>query len=459
MAEPLWRRGMTRREAVGLMGRFVLGAPLVPIAAACVGAQPGAAPTAAASAAATAAASSAAKKLAGSLSIIQWAHFVPAYDVFFDKWAKDWGTKNGVSVSVDHIPIADLPARAAAEAAQKSGHDIMGDFAQGYASLYASLNVDLTDLVDGVGKKYGGWIPAAEAVAKVNGKWLALPDFFVPFPSLWRKDQFTQAGMPDGPGSWDDLLKAAPKLKAQGHPPGTAYSQTSDGEHTWRSLLWSFGGSYFAKDGKTVAIDSAETRDALKWAKDFYQYMDPAVLSWGDADNNTCLQSGRCSWIYNPISAYRTIEDQNKDLVKDVYVNLPMKGPKAQICSIQWTQYRVWSFSKNVDAAKQFLIDYSDNWSDEFTASKGYDNPFLKDHAKKPMPVLGPDPKLTTLQDIPSMIQPFGYPGPAGVAAAEVLNTHVITDMFTEYAARGKTLDDAIGGAAKRLQAISDKYK
>lgn len=446
---------------MGLVGRSVLGASLVPLAAACVGAQNSGAgaPSAAASAAASAGASSGAKKLSGSLSIIQWAHFVPAYDTFFDKWAKDWGTKNGVAVTVDHIALADLPARAAAEAAQKSGHDIMGDFAQGYASLYASLNVDLTDIVDPIGKKYGGWIPAAEAVGKVNGKWLALPDFFVPFPSLYRKDQFDQAGFPNGPQTWDDLLKAAPKLKAQGHPPGTAYSQTSDGEHTWRSLLWSFGGSYFAKDGKTVAIDSAETRDALKWAKDFYGYMDPAVLSWTDTDNNTYLQSGRGSWIYNPISAYRTIEDQNKDLIQNVYVNLPMKGPKAQICSIQWTQYRVWNFSKNIDAAKQFLVDYSDNWNDEFTASKGYDNPFLKDHAKKPMPVLGSDKKLEALQDVPAMIQPFGYPGPAGVAAAEVLNTHVITDMFTEYAARGKSLDDAIGGAAKRLQAISDKYK
>jgi len=449
-----WRRGMTRREAMSLMGRFVAGAPLVYIAAACVGAQP--APTASAAASAGA---SGAKKLGGSLSIIQWAHFVPAYDVFFDKWATDWGTKNGVSVTVDHIALGDLPARAASEAAQKSGHDIFGDFAQGAGSLYENLNVDITDIVDAVGTKYGGWIPAAEAVAKVNGKWRALPDFFVPFPSLYRKDQFDQAGFPNGPQTWDDLLKAAPKLKAQGHPPGTAYSQTSDGEQTWRSLLWSYGASYFAKDGKTVAIDSAETRDALRWAKEFYQYMDPAVLSWADVDNNTCLYSGRCSWIYNPISAYRTVEDQNPELFKNTFVNLPLKGPKAQICSIQFTEYRIWNFSKNIDAARQFLIDYSDNWTDEFTASKGYDNPFLKDHAKKPMPVLGPDPKLSALQDIPSMIQPFGYPGPAGIAAAEVLATHVITDMFTEYSVRGKALDDAIGGAAKRLQAISDKYK
>jgi multiple sugar transport system substrate-binding protein len=441
-------RALVSRRFV-LKGAAALAA--APFFAACIGQQPAAStPTPS---------GTGARKLSGKLAIVQWSHFVPAYDVFFDKWAKDWGTTNGVEVTVDHIAIADLPTRAASEAAQKSGHDIFGDFAQGAGSLYESLNVDVSDIVDPIGKKYGGWIPAAEAICKVNGKWRALPDFVVPFPSLYYKDQFAQAGYPNGPITWDDLLKAAPKLKAQGHPPGTAYSQTSDAEQTWRSLLWSYGAKYIDKDGKTVAIDSAETRDALRWAKEFYQYMDPAVLSWQDVDNNTCLQSGRCSWIYNPISAYRTIEKQNPEIFKNLYVNLPLKGPKAQICSIQFTEYRIWNFSKNIDAAKQFLVDYSDNWEAEFKASEGYDNPFLKDHAKKPMPVLGPDPKLSVLQDIPSVIAPFGYPGPASVAAAEVLATHVITDMFTEHAVRGKSLDEAIGGATKRLQQILDKYK
>ena len=46
------------------------------------------------------------------LKILQWSHFVPTYDVWFDKYAKDWGTAKGVDVTVDHISLADLGTRA-----------------------------------------------------------------------------------------------------------------------------------------------------------------------------------------------------------------------------------------------------------------------------------------------------------------------------------------------------------
>ena len=48
------------------------------------------------------------------LRILQWSHFIPAYDAWYDKFAKEWGEKNGVKVRVDHIPHLDIPARMAA---------------------------------------------------------------------------------------------------------------------------------------------------------------------------------------------------------------------------------------------------------------------------------------------------------------------------------------------------------
>src|SRR5437879_10325064 len=53
------------------------------------------------------------------LKIIQWSHFVPAYDVWFDRYAKDWGTAKGVEVTVDHIALADLTTRANAERSEE----------------------------------------------------------------------------------------------------------------------------------------------------------------------------------------------------------------------------------------------------------------------------------------------------------------------------------------------------
>ena len=56
-----------------------------------------------------------------SLSIVQWSHFVPEYDKWFDNFAKEWGEKNKISVTVDHIPVQNVAARAAAEVVGRIG--------------------------------------------------------------------------------------------------------------------------------------------------------------------------------------------------------------------------------------------------------------------------------------------------------------------------------------------------
>ena len=82
------------------------------------------------------------------LSIVQWSHFVPEYDKWFDNFAKDWGSKNKIAVTVDHIPVANVAARAAAEASAQSGHDLFGWNGSGGAHLYRKFLVDVTSLVE-----------------------------------------------------------------------------------------------------------------------------------------------------------------------------------------------------------------------------------------------------------------------------------------------------------------------
>src|SRR5258705_4518270 len=59
------------------------------------------------------------------LKILQWSHFVPAYDTWFDgTFAKQWGEKHNTNVVVDHINLVDINTRAASEAQAKKGHDL-----------------------------------------------------------------------------------------------------------------------------------------------------------------------------------------------------------------------------------------------------------------------------------------------------------------------------------------------
>src|SRR6185369_6375076 len=80
-----------------------------------------------------------------SLKILQWSHFVPAYDKWFDPFAKDWGAKRGVEVTVDHVGFADVVPRATAEVAAQAGHDI--HMFIGLASAFEEHVIDLGDVV------------------------------------------------------------------------------------------------------------------------------------------------------------------------------------------------------------------------------------------------------------------------------------------------------------------------
>ncbi len=64
-------------------------------------------------------------RAAKTLKILQWVHFVPAYDKWFNEtYVKEWGAKNDTEVTVDNISIALLNSRAAAEASAQKGHDL-----------------------------------------------------------------------------------------------------------------------------------------------------------------------------------------------------------------------------------------------------------------------------------------------------------------------------------------------
>src|SRR5262245_2923729 len=88
------------------------------------------------------------------LRILQWSHFIPAYDAWFDKFAKEWGDKNGVKVRVDHIPHLEIPARMAAEFAAGAGHDIIHNTSSILTRLYYKSLADITDIADAAAKKY-----------------------------------------------------------------------------------------------------------------------------------------------------------------------------------------------------------------------------------------------------------------------------------------------------------------
>jgi len=392
--------------------------------------------------------------LTDQLSIVQWAHFVPAYDVWFDKYADEWGTKNKVKVTVDHVNNLDLPGRLASEAAARTGHDIIQFQSQIQTHRYKNLLVDMGELVKRAEDKYGKVIKFGKDTALLDGVWRAYPDFYIIIAPLVRDDMLTRVGNPKIE-TWEDVRKFSRQM---GRTAGLAISKCNDANHNWRAIMWSYGASEVASDGKTLTVNTPEFKEFLNFSKAFFnESITPEVFAWDDVSDNKYLDSGVASFIHDAISSLRTIEGHNKPLFDNISIRPVLKGPAGKPHNMpDTTLYGIWSFAKNQETAKQFLRDYIDIWPTAMRQSTGYNMPYFEKLFQKPMPVIGESPKLAALQDFhgDEIFHTFGYPGPPNSAAQNALANFVLPDTIAFYTQGNNTLDKTIDYITGRLKQI-----
>jgi ABC-type glycerol-3-phosphate transport system substrate-binding protein len=425
-------------------------------------------------------------RAAGQLKILQWSHFVPAYDKWFDPFAKEWGAKHGVEVTVDHVGFADVVPRATAEVAAQAGHDI--HMFLGLASAFEEHVIDLKDVVATLEKKHGKSVELARRSSynPHTKKQFALSDMWVPDPGNYHKEIWSKIGKPNGPVTYDDLVWAAPEIKKVAPqmqiPIGVGLSQDIDSNMAVRNILWCHGGSIQDKDSNVV-LNSPETLAALEYAKKLYSVgMTQAVLSWNAASNNQAFNAQETAYILNSISAYRTAQDNKLPVLEHYFFVPALKGPKATLASEHvMSGYVVWKFSKNQDVAKEFLVALVDASRESMLASKLYNFPSFYGAAADPGTAMAkkaesgaawinkqcnadpfgsvPADKLALLAKALPWSTNLGYPGYGNPAEGEIFDTYVITDMFAKAATGALTPKDALAEANTRCKQIFDKWR
>jgi multiple sugar transport system substrate-binding protein len=88
------------------------------------------------------------------LRILQWKHFVPSYDAWFnDTYVKEWGEQNDTRVIVDNVGLGDIGARAAAEAEAQQGHDLVMLLAP--PAAYEDQVIDHREIYEECERRYG----------------------------------------------------------------------------------------------------------------------------------------------------------------------------------------------------------------------------------------------------------------------------------------------------------------
>jgi len=394
---------------------------------------------------------------------LRWADFVPASDVLLKGPIVQQCQKDlGIKLTVETINANDIQARVTSAVQSGTGPDIILGL-NNWPQLYARSLADVTDLAEQLGKEGGGYYDALKSVGTYDKHWIGVPWCIGGGLVAYRKSWLAKAGADKFPANWDDYRAVGKKLKAAGHPYGQTAGHTfGDAPGWWYPYMWSWGGKEVEADGKTVALNSKETVESVKFAVALWkETMDEGGLSWDDTSNNRAFLSGSISATNNGASIY--LEAKKKPDSYQTDKGTPMKDDilHASIPGGAGGQFNLpgpmidmlMGYSKNQDSAKKFMawIRSKPVYEQWFTSQQGYQCGPTK--MWEDDPVWNVDPVLAPFKKIPVTGRMLGYAGAPTQNAAEVQTKYIIVDMYAK-AIQGMPAEASVKAAHDELVKI-----
>ncbi|SFI48936.1 multiple sugar transport system substrate-binding protein [Bosea sp. OK403] len=390
------------------------------------------------------------------LRVLRPAKFVPADETLFNENTKAFTAKTGIPVRVDYQAWEDLRPQTAVSANTGVGADVVIGWADD-PHLYSDKLLELSDVAEYLGKKYGGWYPLSERIGKKFGtnNWIAIPLGGSGGPAVYRESWVKEAGFDGIPKELDGFLKLCQQLQKNKHPAGFALGHAVGDANSYAHwLLWSHGGSVVDEGGK-VTMNSKETVAALKYAKALYETFIPGTQSWQDPSNNKAMLAGEIGLTQNGVSVYYAFKNSQDPkiaaLAADV-THAPMPiGPVGRGTETALVvNSMVFKYTKFPNAAKAYLTflmeaEQYDKW---LTGSAGYWAHPLAAYEKSA--VWASDPKIAAYRDTMKNSLWYGYKGPIGDASAAVVADYVTVDMFASVCSGAETPESAAAEGARR---------
>lgn len=384
------------------------------------------------------------------LRALRWNRFVESEDVQFDANIKAFIEATGVEVRLDKEWLDDIQPKAAVAANVGAGPDVVwGPLAM--AHLFPEKLVDMTDVADYLGGKYGGWFPVAETYGKRDDRWICIPLCVGGNYINYRKSMVRAAGFDEFPADTDGLLKLSAEMNKQGNAGGMALGHASGDGNAWTHwAVWAFGGRLVDENNK-VAVNSPETIQGLEYVRELYQTFTPGTASWLDGHNNKAFLSGEVGWTNNGISIYAKAVRDKMDIAADIehayYPVGPVGRPTEMHVPFPWMAF---NYTKYPNAAKAFMTFMMEapQYNAWLQESVGYFTHTLKGYADHP--VWTEDPKRRVFKDATERALSIGHAGTLGYAAASALADFIIVDMVAEAATGQASPKDAAARAEKR---------
>src|SRR5215471_17629419 len=128
-----------------------------------------------------------------SLRVLRWKRFVQGDEDQFMANTRHFTELTGVAVTVDSENFEEVRPKAAVAANVGAGPDIVIATNEDHLQYPGQL-VDLTDVVEYLGQKYGGWYDICRDYGMHEGRWVALPTGAAGGAWLYRKSMIHAAG-------------------------------------------------------------------------------------------------------------------------------------------------------------------------------------------------------------------------------------------------------------------------
>lgn len=388
------------------------------------------------------------------INVLRWRRFVEAEDKAFMAMVDAFQKATGVSVNISNESFDDIQPKASVAANTGQGLDMVWGL-YSLPHLFPEKCLDMTDVANYLGKKYGGWFPSAEAYGKSKGKWIGIPVATTGGLVNYRKSACEKAGFKEFPKDTAGFLELVKALKKNNTPAGMALGHASGDANTWLHwALWSHGGNLVDKNDKVV-INSPETAKSLEYVKALYDNFIPGTASWNDSSNNKAFVAGELYLTCNGISVYVTASREAKQIAEDMdHAYMPI-GPVGRPTELHLAfPILTFSFTKFPNACKAFaaFMQEKENFDPWIEAASGYLSHFLGAYDNNP--VWTKDPKNTVYRDVAKRtLTPAGL-GTLGEKAAAAIADFVVVDMFANYCTGREDVKGAMKIAERQAQRI-----
>ncbi|MEM7403828.1 MAG: ABC transporter substrate-binding protein [Pseudomonadota bacterium] len=400
------------------------------------------------------------------LKILQWNHFVPGFDEWFNnKYIKAWGEKYGTEVIVDNVGMSSINSRAKAEVAAGRGHDMVLFLSP--PPSFEQHAIDHREIWEECQQRHGA--PSELALKSTynpkTDRYYGFSDSFTPDPINYRRDLWDDVGV--FPDTWDDIRTGGRKVFERHRVPvGLGLAPELDSNMALRSLLSAFGASVQNADG-VPSLKSRETLAAVEFSNALYrEAMTDEVFTWDPSSNNRLLLAGRGSLALNAISITRTGENKRIPVSDRIWLAKAAEGPAGRVGLQHLVNvYVVWKFAENIEGAKQFLIDYTGEFRRAFVASEFYNFPSFPNTVPD-LPALierdskaKPADKYNVFVDVAKWTTNVGHPGYANAATDEIFTNWTISNMFAQAAAGRMSPQDAVNAADSEVKRVFAKWR